>query len=663
MKSVRSLVYLLLSLLCTGLVFNYLFSQLTLAAVVNAVREINLSALIIFLNLSILTSILRTWRYSIILSESGHSAPPIPLFLIVLARNFLVDFLPSQIGGAAYIYLINDRLRIPLAPATSSFALAMIFDLLALGVLLVFVLLLVALPQAIPPLLLIIAVLILFSVSLVLLLFLPRIIMFVCHYLANRKGGTKRIIDFLSSFAAELERAKQQGIFSRVLLISLLIRITKYLSLYVFLFAIIEPLGYHFAELPPLICSLGILAAEVAASLPVSGIAGFGAYEGTWAFVFQLIGFPSSVAALTAVTHRLLTQIYGASLGIFALLMLMLPHDQSVRYQMPRSSFHFTLRFLSAVVAILLLGALLTTIPRSPAVAEQQVAKDVAVSQLAPNSLSQQIVFDSNRSGTFGIYSLPLAGGDPVIISDSPLHEMYPDIAPNGDAVVFSRVRSTSRNAPGEIWVWTSEGKERLVATDGTYPTWSSSGREIYFERGRRKVIAVTLTGEEREIFPRDSKEFNGHQIVKPRVSPDGKFVAFTSDRPSPWSAWVADLRTLEAKRLNDGCEPVWFDDSQRLAFIRNEGAHDGSGIYETDSNKKPVVALQDLSGAWGHEYFPSVFGDQLLYSATTEAEHSHLTGRYQIFIKDLKTSSVRQLTNDGFTNRWPKTVPSQITE
>ena len=55
------------------------------------------------------------------------------------------------------------------------------------------------------------------------------------------------------------------------------------------------------------------------------GIAAFGAYEGAWAFTFELLGYPGHIAKLTAISHHLFTQVYGYLLGASAFLLLLLP--------------------------------------------------------------------------------------------------------------------------------------------------------------------------------------------------------------------------------------------------------------------------------------------------------------------------------------------------
>jgi Tol biopolymer transport system component len=80
-----------------------------------------------------------------------------------------------------------------------------------------------------------------------------------------------------------------------------------------------------------------------------------------------------------------------------------------------------------------------------------------------------------------------------------------------------------------------------------------------------------------------------------PRVSPDGRQVAFDADR----SIWIADLKDLaKPRRLADGLFPMWSADGARVLFIVGEEnaqqlfwqAADGSGKPELliDSARAP---------------------------------------------------------------------------
>ena len=113
---------------------------------------------------------------------------------------------------------------------------------------------------------------------------------------------------------------------------------------------------------------VGLVAAESSASLPVSGIAGFGAYEGVWAFTFEFLGFPEKIAQLTAISHHLFTQLYGYSIGALALMLLLLPIASRARatnvanYDERASSFYLKVS-LSVVLLALVLAAFLGSLP------------------------------------------------------------------------------------------------------------------------------------------------------------------------------------------------------------------------------------------------------------------------------------------------------------
>jgi Tol biopolymer transport system component len=273
-----------------------------------------------------------------------------------------------------------------------------------------------------------------------------------------------------------------------------------------------------------------------------------------------------------------------------------------------------------------------------------------------------RILFDSNRGGSFGIFSMNADGSDTRVVVDGERAEIYPDPSPDGRWIAFARALSPHRLAPSEVWVCRPDGSEaRRVAENGTFPTFSSDGRTLYFERERKRVMAIGLGGgREREVFPCGHKDFVGHRVVKPRVSPDGTRVAFISSRGGGWNTWIADLETGRAFHVGEGCEPVWFPDGRRLVWVKAKGVRQGSGLYVRDLENDTVEDVQDDGPPLGHEYFPSISGDGrfLLWAACPEGQHAHATSNYQIFVRDLVSGRVARLTTDTANNRWPKILP-----
>lgn len=312
----------------------------------------------------------------------------------------------------------------------------------------------------------------------------------------------------------------------------------------------------------------------------------------------------------------------------------------------------------------LVLLALLSTGARP----EQPESKDVASPaeiQARANlakSFPGEIVFDSTRGDGFGIHIINLASGEIRTLVDTDKEEMYPNVSPDGKWVAFSRANSKNKRDTADIFlIPATGGAEQKLASDGTFPTFSADGKSIYFERDRNHIIQIDLqTKQEQEIFPKGRPEWAELSVVKPHVSPNDKLVSFISEKPRRWSSWYAELETGKATFVGPGCEPTWFSNSEKIAWVSGVKAKERSGIAAYDIRTKKVSMVQDADAPRGHEYFPSLeLKDKfLLYGAARPKEHKPTTANYQIFAKNIATGQVVRVTFDKYTNRWPKLLP-----
>jgi uncharacterized membrane protein YbhN (UPF0104 family) len=323
-RNLRTWIYLLFSAAVSIGVLSYLFSQVPPSEVLRMAVGLRWHGFAAFLVCSLAMSLFRLWRYDILLRASGYAAQRFSLFLVVLVRNFFSDLLPARLGTAVYVYLVTTRLGIPFAAAASSFAVSLLLDILAMAPLLLLAGVMLGGSDA-----LLIGALVLGIVTLFLWMMLPWVLNVLASQLLRpfwrRYSWARMLVRAAIGTRCDLRRMQRAGIYGRVFVLSILIRLAKYSGMYFLLYALLAPEGYSFGDLSFARVFIGLSAAELAASTPVSGIAAFGAYEGAWTLAFQLLGFPARIAQLSSLAHHGITQVCGYGFGLIATLLLLVP--------------------------------------------------------------------------------------------------------------------------------------------------------------------------------------------------------------------------------------------------------------------------------------------------------------------------------------------------
>lgn len=126
----------------------------------------------------------------------------------------------------------------------------------------------------------------------------------------------------------------------------------------------------------------------------------------------------------------------------------------------------------------------------------------------------------------------------------------------------------------------TNAAENRLV-TNATQHTFSTVGRDFdpdVHPTDAQLVFASTRHNEQPDIYLKAMDGYAMTQLIadpaadiQPRFSPDGKRVAFCSDRAGNWDIWVVDADGANLVQLtrerNDEVAPCWSPDGRQIAY------------------------------------------------------------------------------------------------
>ncbi len=175
-----------------------------------------------------------------------------------------------------------------------------------------------------------------------------------------------------------------------------------------------------------------------------------------------------------------------------------------------------------------------------------------------------QIIFVSSRDHQAEVYRMAPDGADPTRLPASPRDEWAPRWSPDGSRVT---TLSTERGRD-ELFVMNPDGtaRRRLNATredGGTAevlegePAWSPDGRALaYLTRARSGATQIwtvdVASGAHRPLTGPDDASYG------PTFSPDGRWIAFVSERDGDPEVYVARADGSRPTRLTRARGPDW---------------------------------------------------------------------------------------------------------
>lgn len=226
-----------------------------------------------------------------------------------------------------------------------------------------------------------------------------------------------------------------------------------------------------------------------------------------------------------------------------------------------------------------------------------------------------------------------------------------PLIVPTSEPpLLLGRIAYMAKQEPGDFWAiytMSAEGLDpvSLTAADANdmQPTWSPDGRRIAFvsdRDGNREIYVMQADGSEQINLTQNAAE-----DWTPTWSPDGARLAFASFRDGNWEVYTMQADGSGQTRLtrSPGADysPAWSPDGEWIAFVSGRTGNleifvmrpDGSEVRQFSSD--PAT---DQSPCWSYD------GEQLLWE-------SYRYDNMEIMIADLADVEPRNLSQDTYAN------------
>jgi dipeptidyl aminopeptidase/acylaminoacyl peptidase len=220
-------------------------------------------------------------------------------------------------------------------------------------------------------------------------------------------------------------------------------------------------------------------------------------------------------------------------------------------------------------------------------------------SSFSPDEKS--ILFSSNKSGIYNVYSVPVAGGEPKPLTRSTTESTFSiGYFPNDSRILYTHDQGGNEN--NHIYVLGADGKEKdLTPGDklkAQFLGWTHDGKAFYISTNERDqrffdIYKLDAASFERKLLYQDTV---GYQFGD--ISDDGKFIAFAKpNTTSDSDVYLYNVETKDMKNITPhqgdvASSPAAFDPAARYLYYQTDEGSEFSYVarYDLTTGKKEPV-------------------------------------------------------------------------